>query len=432
MGLLYWGVIVIVGAGLAGLTCARVLHERREPFMVLEASDGAGGRVRTTVTASGFRLDRGFQVLFTAYPAVRRHLSLARLDLRRFDPGAIIALDGKLHTLADPTRDLRALPATALTDIISFEDKRQVIALRREVMRTPLRDIFVGDDTSTLEYLRARGFSERFIDNVARPLYGGIFLDRALQTSAAMFRFTFKMMAEGDVAVPAEGIGAIAEQLVRLLPLHNVRYNAPVDEVLTDGTRAYGVHTADGSVVEADAVVVAADPPTTAHLTGIPLPTTPMSTTCIYFASLRSLYGGSKIVLNAAPDAFVNTLVQITNVAPRYAPPGQHLVAATVLGLPQGCDVDIAARALEDIRRMVPRRDLSTLEPLAVIRVPFAQYAQRPGFYHALPANETGIAGLIVAGDGTLSSSIQGAMLSGRRAAEAALRAIDMGSLSPV
>jgi phytoene dehydrogenase-like protein len=295
-----------------------------------------------------------------------------------------------------------------------------------------LHDIFVGNDTSTLEYLRARGFSERFIDNVARPFYGGIFLDRALQTSAAMFRFTFKMMAEGDVAVPAEGMGAIAEQLVRFLPLHAVRYNAPVDEVLTDGTRAYGVRTADDIVVEADAVVVAADPPTTAHLTGLPLPTTPMSTTCIYFASPHSLYGGRKIVLNAAPDAFVNTLVQITNIAPRYAPPGQHLVSATVLDLPQSDDVNIAARALEDIRRMVPRCDLSTLEPLAVIRVPFAQYAQRPGFYHALPANETGIAGLIVAGDGTLSSSIQGAMLSGRRAADAALRAIDMGSLSPV
>jgi phytoene dehydrogenase-like protein len=408
------------------------VHERREPFMVLEASDGAGGRVRTNVTASGFRLDHGFQVLFTATPAARRHLSLARLDLCRFDPGAIIARDGKLHTLADPTRDLRALPATTLTDIISFEDKRQVMALRREVLRTPLRDIFVGTDTSTLEYLRARGFSERFIDNVARPFYGGILLDRSLQTSAAMFRFTFKLMAEGDIALPAQGMGAIAEQLVRLLPLHAVRYSAPVDEVLTDGTRAYGVRTADGSVVEADAVVVAADPPTTAHLTGIPLPTTPMSTTCIYFASPRSLYDGRKIMLNAAPDAFVNTLVQITNVAPRYAPPGQHLVAATVLGLPQGHDVTIAARALEDIHRMVPRRDLSTLEPFAVSRVPFAQYAQRPDFYHVLPANETGIAGLIVAGDGTLSSSIQGAMLSGRRAADAALRAIDLGSLSPV
>ncbi|MCA1597966.1 MAG: FAD-dependent oxidoreductase [Chloroflexi bacterium] len=101
--------IIIVGAGLAGLTCAKVLHEHRQPFMILEASDGPGGRVRTDVTPSGFRLDRGFQVLFTAYPAARRHLSLGRLNLRRFDPGALIALNGKLHTLSatHPRRALR-------------------------------------------------------------------------------------------------------------------------------------------------------------------------------------------------------------------------------------------------------------------------------------------------------------------------------------
>src|SRR5579875_1575259 len=110
--------IIIVGAGLAGLTCAKVLHEHRQPFMILEASDGPGGRVRTDVTPSGFRLDRGFQVLFTAYPAARRHLSLARLDLQRFDPGALIALNGKLHTLADPTRDLGALLPSLLTTIV--------------------------------------------------------------------------------------------------------------------------------------------------------------------------------------------------------------------------------------------------------------------------------------------------------------------------
>src|SRR5579872_3319650 len=100
--------IIIVGAGLAGLTCAKILYERREPFMVLEASDGPGGRVRTDVTPSGFRLDRGFQVLFTAYPVSRRHLSLARLELQRFDPGAIIARNGRLSTLSDPHRDLGA------------------------------------------------------------------------------------------------------------------------------------------------------------------------------------------------------------------------------------------------------------------------------------------------------------------------------------
>ena len=425
--------IIIVGAGLAGLTCAKVLHEQRQPFMILEASDGPGGRVRTDVTPSGFRLDRGFQVLFTAYPAARRHLSLARLNLRRFDPGALIALNGKLHTLSDPTRDPGALASSLLTRIVPFKDKTRVLPLRREIRRMSLERIFADDEDTTLEYLRARGFGDRFIDNFARPFYGGIYLDRSLDTTAALFRFTFKMLAEGDTAVPADGIGAISEQLARFLPVQDVRYGARVIEVIADGSRAYGVRTEDGTVVDADAVVVAADPPTTARLTGAPMPTSPLVTSCVYYASSRSLYNAKKIVLNAAPDAYVNNLVQITNIAPSYAPPGQHLVSATLLELPQGREDDIAARALEDIARMFPRRNVArTLRPLSIARVPFAQYAQPPGIYHRLPGNETNIAGLIVAGEGTLSSSIQGAMLSGQRAAHAALQAIDTGQLTPV
>jgi len=425
--------IIIVGAGLAGLTCAKVLHEQRQPFMILEASDGPGGRVRTDVTPSGFRLDRGFQVLFTAYPAARRHLSLARLNLRRFDPGALIALNGKLHTLSDPTRDPGALASSLLTRIVPFKDKTRVLPLRREIRRMSLERIFADDEDTTLEYLRARGFGDRFIDNFARPFYGGIYLDRSLDTTAALFRFTFKMLAEGDTAVPADGIGAISEQLARFLPVQDVRYGARVIEVIADGSRAYGVRTEDGTVVDADAVVVAADPPTTARLTGAPMPTTPLVTSCVYYASSRSLYNAKKIVLNAAPDAYVNNLTQITNIAPSYAPPGQHLISATLLELPQGREDDIAARALEDIARMFPRRNVArTLRPLSIARVPFAQYAQPPGIYHRLPGNETNIAGLIVAGEGTLSSSIQGAMLSGQRAAHAALQAIDTGQLTPV
>jgi len=425
--------IIIIGAGLAGLTCAKVLHERRQPFMILEASDGPGGRVRTDVTPSGFRLDRGFQVLFTAYPAARRHLSLGRLNLRRFDPGALIALKGKLHTLSDPTRDPGALLPTLLTRVVPFGDKTRVLSLRRDVTRRPLAQIFADDADTTIEYLRARGFSDRFIDNFARPFYGGIFLDRSLETTAAMFRFTFKMLSEGDTVVPADGIGAITEQLARFLPVQDLRYGARVIDVLTDGARAYGVRTEDGAVVEADAIVVAADPPTTARLTGAPMPTTPVVTSCVYYASPRPLYTAKKIVLNAAPDAYVNNLTQLTNVAPSYAPPGQHLLSATLLELPQGRDDDIAARALEDIARMFPRRHAEKLlKPLAVVRVPFAQFAQPPGIFQRLPGNETAIAGLIVAGDGTLSSSIQGAMLSGQRAADAALHAIDTGALTPV
>jgi phytoene dehydrogenase-like protein len=425
--------IIIVGAGLAGLVCAKVLHEHRQPFMILEASDGPGGRVRTDVTPSGFRLDRGFQTLFTAYPTARRHLSLGRLNLRRFDPGALIALNGKLHTLSDPTRDPGALLPSLLTGIVPLGDKRRVLPLRRELKRRSLEQIFADDGDTTIEYLRARGFTDRFIDHFARPFYGGIYLDRSLENSAAVFRFTFKMLAEGETVVPAAGIGAITEQLQRLLPVQDVRYGVRVIDVLTDGARAYGVRTEDGAVVDADAVVVATDPPTTARLTGAPVPTTPLVTSCVYYASPQSLYGARKIVLNANADAYVNNLVQITNIAPSYAPPGQHLISATLLELPQGRDDTIAAHALEDIGRMFPRRNVErTLKPIAIVRVPFAQYAQPPGIFHRLPGNETGVAGLIIAGEGTLSSSIQGAMLSGQRAAAHALHAIDTGRLTPV
>jgi len=426
--------IVIVGAGLAGLTCAKILHERRQPFLLLEASDTPGGRVRTDITASGFRLDRGFQVLFTAYPAARHHLSFARLDLRRFDPGALISRNGRLSTLSDPTRDLGALLPSLFTRTVRFGDKRRTLKLRRNVRAESLEDIFspAVEDVSTVDYLRGRKFSERFIDNFARPFYGGVFLDRSLETSAAMFRFTFKMLSEGEIAAPAEGIGAITDQLARLLPIQAVRYGVRVIDVLTDGQRAYGVRTEDGTVVEAEAVVVATDPPTAARLTGVPLLTQPMVTTCLYFASPRPLYSARKIVLNANPDALVNNLVQISNIAPSYAPEGQHLLSATLLELPQGREDEIAALVLDDIGRMFPRRDLSSFRPLSLVRVPFAQFKQPPGFARLLPPNQTGVEGLIVSGEATLSSSIQGAMLSGERAAAAALNAIDTGRLTPV
>ena len=90
--------VIVVGAGLAGLTCAKVLAERGIEVVVYEASDGVGGRVRTD-ERDGFLLDRGFQVYFTAYPVSRRHLDHKALNLRTFDPGAIICRGGKKTTL---------------------------------------------------------------------------------------------------------------------------------------------------------------------------------------------------------------------------------------------------------------------------------------------------------------------------------------------
>src|ERR687890_887171 len=120
--------VIVVGAGLAGLTCAKVLAERGVEAVIFEASDEVGGRVRTD-ERDGFQLDRGFQVYFTAYPISRRHLDYEALNLRAFDPGAIVCRGGKKTILSDPLRDPKALVPSLLSDAATFSDKFETLKL---------------------------------------------------------------------------------------------------------------------------------------------------------------------------------------------------------------------------------------------------------------------------------------------------------------
>ena len=95
--------VVIVGAGLAGLTCARRLHEAGVKTTIIDAADKVGGRVRTDLV-DGYRLDRGFQVLLTAYPEAKRWLDYGALELKPFWPGAEVWTGSAWATVADPRR----------------------------------------------------------------------------------------------------------------------------------------------------------------------------------------------------------------------------------------------------------------------------------------------------------------------------------------
>ncbi len=420
--------IVIVGGGVAGLVCGRELQRAGHEVVLLEGSDGVGGRVRSD-KVEGFTLERGFQVLFTAYPAAQRQLEYSRLNFRLFEPGAIIAQGRQRHTLSDPLRDPGSALPSILTNIVTPIDKFLTLLLLLDLTRQSIGRLISGPDDTTENYLKRRGFSAKYINNFVRPFYGGIFLENKLVTSAKNFKYDFKMLGIGETVVPAGGMGQISQQLAEELNERGaIRLHAKVSELIrAESGRWQGARLESGEVVTGDLVVVATPAPEAAHLTGQPMPEGQTSTVNLYWAGSAPLYKGKKIVLNANPDAFVNNTVQATNIAPEYAPPGQHLLSATVLGQPEGSDAELFRRGLTDLHRIFqgdPHAEvaLTGYRPLAIYRIPYGQFAQPPGVHTTLPGNESGEAGLYFAAEFTEASSLNAAMVSGEKAAALILR----------
>lgn len=422
---------LIVGAGLAGLACARHLQQRGVECLVLEASDDVGGRVRSD-SLDGYTLDRGFQVLFESYPAVRRNLDLAALDLRPFEPGAIVCYDRRRTILTDPLRDRRAgdVLEAMRSPAIRLRDKLRTgrVAAKLALGAGDVDQDGEPDLMSTLEYLRSQGFGDDMLERFFRPFFGGIFLERDLVTSEAAFRFYFRMLATGRTSIPAAGMGAITRQLAAPLRVSGrLRCHALVVGLLRDGERVTGVRLAGGEELAADAVVLAVEAPAATRLVDLPsLPSGMRQEIAIYFAGTEALYAGRKIALNAAPDAFVNNAQMLTNVAPEYAPPERHLLSAVVLGLPAMDDRALVVAAMRDLRRMFagsPRAQhaLDTYYPLRIYRVAYCQFPQPAGVFSRLPANRTPLPGLYAAAEWTEASSINGALTSGERCAAALL-----------
>jgi protoporphyrinogen oxidase len=421
--------VLVIGAGVAGLTCARGLLRADHRVTILEADDEVGGRVRSD-RVGGFILDRGFQVLFTAYPAARRQLNYHDLDLCAFDPGAIICAGGRRSVLTDPLRDHdpAAVLGAALSMAVTPLDKLRTLALAAEMREQTIDQILAGADTATLTYLRARGFSDGAIDRFFRPFYGGVFLDRTLATSAKCFKFDFKMLSDGDTALPSRGMGDISRQLsLEAREAGCLRLSTRVAALDADGARVTAALLDDGSRFEADAVVLATPAPEAARLSGLPLPIGHVGTVTLYFGGEEPVYRGKKLLLNGEPDAFVNNAAQVSNVALGYAAPGEHLLSATVLGVPALDDDELFARAKADLRRMFAgdggaQRALSGYRPLRLYRIPYGQFAQPPGIHPSLPDNHSGRPGLFFAAEFTEASSINAAMISGEKCAEAILR----------
>ena len=403
--------VVIVGAGLAGLSAARLLHKAGHTVVVLEASDGIGGRVRSS-PVDGYCLDRGFQVLLTAYPELVKQFDLPSLDLRRFEPGALVWDGNRMRLLGDPIRRPRTLMKTGLAPIGSPIDKLRLLRQRRQLGRAETPALLRKPDGSTLSSLRSQGFSEGMIDQFFRPFVGGIQMDPTLQTSRRILDVVLQGLFSGDVAVPAGGMGEIPTQLASPLPEGAIHLHSAVAAV-----KPGEVRLETGQSLTAERIIVAAEGPRSASLLGLPhVKSNPAS--CVWFSAQAPPIRDRYIVLDGTGAGPALNIAVMSNVAPEYAPDGSALIAAACPG--------IEDRELESVVRSQLRRiwgsEVDSWVHLRTDAIAHGQPRQYPPFS---PKQAVALGdGLFVAGDHRDTASIQGALFSGRRCAEAVLSSL--------
>ncbi|MBN8825354.1 MULTISPECIES: NAD(P)/FAD-dependent oxidoreductase [unclassified Spirosoma] len=419
--------VLIIGAGIAGLTCAVYLKQAGIHALVLEASDGVGGRIRTD-RVDGFQLDRGFQILLTAYPEAQRLLNYSALNLQPFRSGALIQDQGQWLTLINPLQEPTAVFQTLASSVGTMGDKVRIAELMRRTQGVSTDEVFQQKPSTTQAFLQEFGFSDQIIERFFRPFFGGVFLEDALSTSSNFFEFCFHMFFKGEAAVPAKGMGAITAQLAeRLLP-GQIWLNTAVDQV--DGNT---VRLANGKTLTAKAIVLAVDGAQAAVLrnqsdreNSHPIQPGFNQTICTYFSAPKSpapAKGQKLLILNTQRKSVVHHIAVMSDVAPTYAPDGQSLISVSTQGVTNADPVTLADQIQQELGSWFGN-EVQQWNHLQTYTIP-----------HALPTYNPEQAGesalrqplqltdcVYQCGDQTAYPSINAAMQTGREVAEMIIR----------
>jgi glycine/D-amino acid oxidase-like deaminating enzyme len=400
--------VVVVGAGLAGLACATRLAGAGVAVRVLESGDAVGGRMRTDVV-DGFRLDRGFQVLSTGYPEARRVLDLGALDLRELDSAVVVRRGDRLHRVANPLVTPGALPGLVGSSLLGLRGKLALASYAGRAALLPPDRLRARPDVPAPQAWRADGIPDAVTHDVLTPFLSGVVLEREITASRRFTDLMMRMFVRGRSAVPALGMQRIPEQLATWLPDGTVRLETPVDQVAAEGV------VAAGTDVAARAVVVATDAWTASRLVpALGEPPEARGVTTYYHAAPVWPGRSGTLVVDADGSGVANSVV-LSAAAPEYSGDGRALVATSVVHDPAGGPTE------PEVRRTLASlhgRDTSAWELLATYDIPHALPAMTAPHPFRRPVRS---GGLYVAGDHRDTSSIQGALVSGRRAADAVL-----------
>ena len=392
--------VAIIGAGVSGLVAAIELEELGFDVTLYDENEEVGGRVRSHEEENRI-LDRGFQVLLTAYPAVEKYLDKKALHLREFQPGALIYRKGGAYKFGDPLRKFSFAFSTLVSPIGNLRDKMKIFRLRNQVLKMTEEQIFSSPEKSTLSFLREYGFSDSMINTFFKPFYGGIFLEHELNTSSRMFLFVFKMFSKGSAAVPEMGIGAVAEQLAS-----RIRGKMRLGEKVISRNHTH-IQTDRGTEETYDAVVMAYANDESIQWHG-----------CrnLYFKTPVSSIRAPLIGLISDENTVINNLhfpTDLQRKPPRY--PEWSLLSVTVLNHLDLSDEHLVDRVKRELENYC---GIDEMEFLYLFNIPRALPVFESVKYTAEESDiRTGEARVYRTGDFASNASLNAAMLNGALAA---------------
>ena len=404
--------VVVVGAGLAGLACARHLVGSGLEVRVVEAGDAVGGRVRTD-HVDGFTLDRGFQVLNTGYPELRRVVDVDALDLREFEAAATLRLGGERRVLANPLQRPSSVRAALRLPVGGVRGKVALGAYAARCLARSPRALKERRDVSSDAAWRDAGIPPDVVDGVLRPFFSGVVLEKEMSTSRRFTDLMTRMFVLGRSTVPAHGMQRLPEQLLEGLPEGSVELGNEVHAVLP------GQVESSSGRLDARAVVVATDAWSAARLlpTAVAEPRANGVSTVYHVAEPFPEMSGMQLLDGDGDGSPVANSIAISVAAPEYAPAGRVLVSTSIVH--DGRPVDPDGPEVRSTLAALHGTDTARWEHLATYDLPQALPAMPAPHPMRRPVRLG--QSVYVAGDHRDTSSLQGALVSGRRAATAVL-----------
>lgn len=410
--------VVVIGAGVAGLAAARRLSIAGREVCVIDASDEIGGRIRTD-KVDGLLLDRGFQLYNPSYPEGISVLDLQALDVKSFSPGVVVSIDGRNYKMADPKREPTWAIDSLLAPVgkISSKLKFARYAIGLAVSKTKSASY----DQRTDAFLRAK-FGADLTDILLRPFLAGVFLEPELATSKRFFDIALKSFISGTPGVPSAGMQAIPSQLAAQLPVGSIHLNVTAQAVASTMVRT------DLGDIRCRSVVIATNARSAALLIpSLKVPPSNAVTTWYHLADCPGselTEGKSTLVvdgkkfqgpLDDPSRPLVNTVV-MTNSAPSYASNGRTLISSSAIGVHSSAQSELSVRSHLAALYKVPTGNWTHV---ATYPIPDALPMMAPP--HDIEQSVRFSDGVYIAGDYRAVSSTNGALASGRRAAEALL-----------